>query len=200
MFTIPYDLNQRITLFIDTLDLFEFGKDGPLAHGLRSLVLRRYDEAIREFHYRQVASEEHPEWNLAGEISKLRRYFEQIADGRAEGVLGPRLPFTDRSDIVGDEHTTLLDAKNATIRCYDLCYDMISDWAVEGMESLTYQKDTRGKLRRVDDAFKNAVEKTNLLSAAEDRIIEDLTKSSYEIWKETRRILYDFIPQRAYEC
>lgn len=187
-------LHKRISEFLDAQALFEFGKDGPLAHGLRSMTLRLYDETIDQFDRSQTASDEHPEWNLANDLSRLRRYFDEVADGCADELLGPRPPLSVIPDIVFDENATLRAAKNETIGCYDHCYEVISQWFDKGALSLKLGDDPEGWLPMVDNAFKEAFEKITLLSPNNHEKIQDLAKKSYELWRETRRLLYDFTP------
>lgn len=187
-------LHKRISEFLDAQALFEFGEDGPLAHGLRSMTLRLYDETIDQFDRSQTASDEHPEWNLANELNRLRTYFDEVADGCADEVLGPRTPLSAIPDIVFDESATLRAAKSETITGYDSCYAVISQWFDKGAHSLKMGYDPEEWLPIVDNAFKEAFEKTTLLSPHNHETVQDLAKKSYELWRETRRLLHDFSP------
>lgn len=97
------ELHKRIAVFLDAQELFEFGKDGPLAHGLRSMTLRHYELTINPFERQKDASYQHPEWKLTDEIDRLRRYFDQVADGCEEEDLGPRPPPSIIPDITLDK-------------------------------------------------------------------------------------------------
>lgn len=187
-------LHQRVASFWDAEELFQFGKDGPLAHGLRSMTLRRYDWTIYEFQRQQDASDQHPEWDLADELSRLRRYFDQIADGCAEESHGPRSPPSVVPEILSAEGSAVVNAKRDTIAFYDTCYDVISEWFNNGAHSLRNRDDHEGDLPMVDNAFKEAFEKITSLSKDEYETIQDLIKRLYELWSETRRLLFDFTP------
>lgn len=84
VFNVLRDLNRSIQEFLDAQQVLEFGKDGPMAHCLRCAMLFEYGWMIRSLEHQKTMSERHPEWNLAEEISRLRRYAEQVSVGCAE--------------------------------------------------------------------------------------------------------------------
>lgn len=158
-------------------------------------MLSEYDRMIRSLERQKTRSEQHPEWNLADKISRLRRYAEQVSVGCADEkkTLGPRPPSPEAEPIIGNEDKTLQHAKIVVNWFYDTCWDIISEFVLSGAESLSYAPDEQGYLSRIDNAFKEVLFEAIVdLPATENATIQALTEKSYKIWKENRRLLCDF--------
>lgn len=191
VFTILNDLNKGIREFLNYQETAESGKNGPMAHCLRSIVLRGYDNMMLEFKMAEDDSVQHPEWHLTDEIARLRSYFEQVADGCAEAKKNwnSRPPPNVMPSMVGGEDKELLHAKSMIRHLYETCDEIISDFVFSGLRSGSYLDDPGGYLSRVDTAFQDAFEIIIHLPEHENETIRDFTKKSYKIWAETRRLL-----------
>ncbi|KAK7711733.1 hypothetical protein SLS63_012572 [Diaporthe eres] len=147
---------------------------------------------IRQFQNAEGDSERNPEWHLTDDIARLRSYFEQVANGCAEAreTLRPRPPLSVTN---GDRESALGIAQLAVNRFYDTCKDATMDFLVSGKDPCDVDE-SEGFLPKVDNAFKEAFEEIIQLPRTENATIKDLTEKSYEIWKESRRLLceYDF--------
>lgn len=190
-------LNRAIREFLDIQDVFESGKDGVMAHCLRAQVQFGYRLMMGSFEFWEAASEEHPEWNLAEEIARLRRYADQVAVGCADDktTLDPCHPPASVAEaVVGDEEPNLRQAKRMVFSFYQTCNGIISEFVVRRAESLSYRPDEKGYLPKIDNGFKEAFEDIILLPKTDNATIQDLTRRLYDIWKESRRLLCDYRP------
>lgn len=156
-------------------------------------MLFEYGWMIRSLEHQKTMSERHPEWNLAEEISRLRRYAEQVSVGCAEEkkTLGPGPQPPKVEPIIGTEDKTLQYAKNRINWFYDTCWEIIEEFVLSGAESLSYMPDSQGYLAQIDNEFKEVFEAIIDLPASENATIQALTEKSYKIWKECRRLLCD---------
>lgn len=155
-------------------------------------MLFEYDMMIGSLEHQKTMSERHPEWNLADEISRLCRYADQVSVGCAEETkaLGPRPQAPKVEPIIGNEDKTLQHAKESLNWLYDICWDIISEFVLSGAKSLRYVPDQGGYLSRIDGTFKDVLFEAIIdLPATENATIQALTKKSYNIWKESRRLL-----------
>lgn len=195
VFNILNDMNIRIRQFLDYQRVLAFGKNGPMAQCLHSVVLERYDNMIKEFKKIEATIGKHPEWQLADEIARLRRYFEQVADGCSEakkaGDLRP--PPSVVPHIASNEEEMLRNAKLKVEELYDKCEYTITQFLHNGVPSGRYHEHAEEYLPNVDNYFKETFEAIiRLLPGIENETIKNLTEKSYEIWKETRRLLCEF--------
>lgn len=192
VFNVLDGLNTKIREFLGYQKVLEFGKNGPMAHCLRSIVLEEYDSMIKIFQEKEATSQKHPEWHLADEIARSRSYFEQVTDGYAEAkkTLGPRPPASVIPSTIGDEKTTLGWARYSVEHFYDTCVDVISEFVLCGAD--LYMGAHERYLTQVDNGFKETFENIIQLPRTENATIQDLTQKLYDIWKENRRLLCDF--------
>lgn len=190
-FNIVEELRRHVRNFLNVRDVWDSGKDGPLAWSLCSKTIEYHGYATSTLEHWDSVSKEHPEWHLQEQISTLWEYVEQVADGCAEArkSLEHYPPASVVPKIIGDEKEALRDAKKATIECYDVFDSVIRSWIHDGACPLSIGFDDNGWLKEVDDAFKKAFEKIILLPDTENANIRDLTDKAYGSWKETRRLL-----------
>lgn len=188
--------NWDIAYALNVQEVLEFGKYGPMAHCLRSTLVTQYDLSIKSFQRSEALLKAHPKWQVGDEISRLRRCFHAVADGFVEGRetwdKDPPL-LSVLSHINGDEDKKLCDAKVATLKCYLDCAEVIEEFVSDRAKSLRHAPD-KYNLRRIDGGFQNAFEKILCLPKTENAAIQELMKQSYDIWKESRRLLFDFEP------
>lgn len=191
-----FEILSRLQLptedLLQILDSLEFGKNGPMAHRLRSVALRYYDSGIDEFEKWQAMSEENPNWNLADSISRSRRHYDQISITCAEDkrTLGPHPSPLILPVIVGDEEKTLKKAKQAVIWLYQYCADFISEHMRRlGVLPIRPENDEHGYLWQIDCSFEEAMDAINSTVKPENATLQDLSNKSCRIWRETRRLM-----------
>ncbi|KAG8156842.1 hypothetical protein KVR01_013255 [Diaporthe batatas] len=182
-------LHVTVQEFLDAQEVLEFGKDGPMAPCLLGGTMEYYTFVLASFSESQTTSEKHPEWHLAAEIARLRRYFDQVAENCAEKKNGcSDQDLENRSflpEISGNEEKTLSDAKNKVHEFWDTCYDAIEVW---GILNLRRDNDPEGCLPVVDKAFKDALDAIMLLPDSENTTAQELSRQLHEILNETRRL------------
>ncbi|KAG8156873.1 hypothetical protein KVR01_013286 [Diaporthe batatas] len=171
-----------------------FGKDGLMAHCLRSEAVKYYDMGIKCFQKWQAKSEENPGWNLADSITWMRKYFDQISITCAEDkrTLGPYPSDSILPVIVGDEEESLKIAKEAVLTLYESCTDCVSENVWTDEPPLHHNNDPDGSLTCIDEALKDAMDAINSIKKAEGASIQDLSDKSYRIWREARRLLCEY--------
>lgn len=186
---ILHDLHVSMEAFLDAQDILEFGEEGPMLPCLLEQTTIRYQDFTKMLTEYQTVSEQHPEWHLATEISRLRSYFKQVADYYVEKIATCRdESFEDDGDypvISGNEEQTLLDAKRKVQDCYSKCYSAIEEY---GIENLRHRHDPNGSLPAVDKGFKDALDAIMLLPAKKNVIAQELSRQLYNIRNETRRL------------
>lgn len=197
IFSILHDVYSGIENFLYIQEIIEFGKDGPMAHCLRSSMIFSYDLVMKTFQKWEAASKEHPEWNLAEELSRLRRYADQITIGCAEekNMLGPDPPPSVVEPIVGDEDMTLQGAKSGVLFFYGTCHEVISEYVGSEGTSVMCKPDAKKVLDGIEREFTSALEDIMDLPKTQNATFRDLTQRLYDIRKETRRLLCDFKPR-----
>lgn len=194
IFNILSRLHDKIQVFLDAQEVLESGKDGPMAYCLRYTMLVIHDLTSEEIRKWEAKSKENPEWQLAAEISKLKRYFEQVADGCAkdEKSLGLRPPSPVLPEYPGDMGSAQRRAHVSIHDFYDTCHRVIEEFVRNGAKSLSRQPDHQGHLALVDNAYKETFETVLLVGDTNHRTIQHLNKKSYDIWAECRRLLCEF--------
>lgn len=194
VFNILTDLNNRIQMFLDYQKVLEFGKEGAMAHCLRTIVLKEYDKMIKEFQKKKAFIEQHPGWRLADDIAGLQRYFDQVADGCAEAkeTLGSRPPPSVVPHIASNEEKMVRDAILKVEELYYRCESVINQFLHLAVPFARYREHAGGCLPKVDNAFKETFEAIIGLPGIENATIKDLIEKSYDIWKENRRLLCEF--------
>lgn len=194
VFNIFVEVSEDIRDFLAAQDFVQFGKDGPMAHCLRSGLIFCYDILMETLQRYEAASHEHPEWNLAEQLSRLRRYAEQVTVGCAEEkeILGPDPPHSVVEPIVGDEERTLRNAKFQIRRFYDTCRDVISGFMFTDMDSIRCKSDKEKVLKQIDTNFTDAIDHIMAIPKTQNAAFRDLTQRLYDIRKETLRLLCDF--------
>lgn len=198
-------LHEVIDQFFAILDLLEFGKNGPMVYCLRRLTMRRYRETIKEFKKFQSVDEQRPEWHLAEHISKLRKYFDQVAIDCAEekNAMARADPYVDYvlEEVIGDELQAVQSAKHKISSCFGLFEEDIEEHLYSGADNLSARHDPCGLLPKIDADYREALDAITLIPESEKEAIQTLTTSLDRIWKETRRLLCEFHPpwQLMYE-
>lgn len=191
-------LNHDTERILIIQEINEFAKDGAMSDCVCETLTQEHDTVIENFTREQALSEQHPEWHLAEEISRSRRYFDQVTSSCAEMKEALRRDDSNGGAIVlpevnSGEDPALIRAKEKTITCYDECHEIVRSHVPAGAETLDrWNPDTDGDLLNVDSAFRDALNAILDLPKIENATIQDLTKTSYEIWNEIRRVLCEF--------
>lgn len=194
--TFSYMLSTGIEDFENIQKVFEFGKDGPMAHCLGSVILSKYKMIHNLWESLTAISDQHAECHSVQDFLWSWFIFRNLegAQGCAEDMetLGSHPPPSVLPDIVGDEEETLRYAKDYLRWFYKHCAGVISEFVTGGAHSLSHVDDDEGYLTKIDNGFKEVFEAITCLPRTENANIQDLTDKSYEIWKECRRLLLDF--------
>lgn len=193
-------LHEVIDKFFTILDLLEFGKNGPMIYCLRRVTMKSYRETMKDFKKFEPIGEQHPEWHLAEQISKLRKYFDQVAIDCAEekNAMARVDPYVDflLEEIFGDEEKAVREAKEECAVCFGMFEQYIEEHVNSGAGNLTARHDPDGVLPNVDKEYRTALEAIKLIPESETEETQKLTTSLDRVWKETLRLLCEFRPPR----
>ncbi|POS73572.1 hypothetical protein DHEL01_v208037 [Diaporthe helianthi] len=198
VFGILDTLNGHIGRFFAILEAVEFARGGFMSISVRDTMTSEYDDIIKYFKKCQALAQRHPEWHLAKEICRLRKYFDQVAPSvKEEKRLLEWVEDVHLPEIEDGDSRAIQRAKDKTSDSYGVCHDILSPHISAGAEALDLEDpDVRAALEKIDAAFKNAINSILVLPKTENALIQDLAKMSYEIWDDTRRLLCNFEPSQ----
>ncbi|KAJ0120556.1 hypothetical protein J7T55_015285 [Diaporthe amygdali] len=185
-------LRDQLHGFRAFLGILDFAKDGPLVYGLRSETEKLHQGFIESFYRVRNDSEQHPEWCLDEYISRMRMDFDATAQGYVNDGEEDWRTEPPRSVVphnVFTNNTTLGNAKHEIYFFYELCLEMISNWSGYHHCGYDWEADGCQYLSSVDKYFQDTFGKITLLPRAENAAMRDLVEKTFEIWKETRRLL-----------
>lgn len=194
--TVIVNLRDSLNGFRTFLGILDFAKDGPLVYGLRSETDQAHKSLIQSFRRARNDSEQHPEWCLDEYISRMRREFDATAQGYVNDIEDWRTepPRSVVPHNVFTDNTTLGNAKDEIYGFYELCLELISSWSGDHHHGYDWEADEYHYLVSVDKYFQDTFGKIVLLPRAENATVQDPVKKTFEIWKETRRLLCEYPP------